>query len=107
MTRIVGALIIAAIALPAPSRAEIIDRILAVVDGAIIMQSDVMMTVRLGLVAGATAASDQIAAPLEALIERRLIFPKSDRHPPPGPAGAENDRPSSDRRGAAGAPLAA
>jgi hypothetical protein len=103
MTRIVGALVIAAIALPAPSRAEIIDRILAVVDGAIIMQSDVMMTVRLGLVAGATAASDQIAAPLDALIERRLILEEVDRYAPPDPADAEIDRHLADVRARAGA----
>jgi peptidyl-prolyl cis-trans isomerase SurA len=101
MTRIVGALVAAVIAVPAPSRAEIIDRILAVVDGAIIMQSDVLMTVRLGLVAGA-AASDQISAPLEALIERRLILEEVDRYAPPDPPDPETDRHLADLRARAG-----
>jgi hypothetical protein len=103
MTKIVGALVVAAIALsPAPSRAEIIDRILAVVDGAIIMQSDVTMTVRLGLVPGARP-SDQISAPLEALIERRLILEEVDRYAPPDPPDAEIDRHLADVRARAGA----
>jgi|SRR4051812_4034467 len=103
MTKIVGALVVAAIALsPAPSRAEIIDRILAVVDGAIIMQSDVTMTVRLGLVPGARS-SDQISAPLEALIERRLILEEVDRYAPPDPPDAEIERHLADVRARTGA----
>src|SRR5438477_3642409 len=101
MTQMVGALVVA-IAVSAPSRAEIIDRILAVVDGAIIMQSDVLMTVRLGLVAGA-AASDQISAPLEALIQRRLILEEVDRYAPPDPPDSEIDRHLADVRARAAA----
>lgn len=98
-----AALVAAAVALTTlPSRAEIIDRILAVVDGAIIMQSDVLMAVRLGLVPGA-AASDQISAPLEALIERRLILEEVDRYAPPDPPDAETDRHLADVRARAGA----
>ncbi len=104
MTRILGALIATVIALPAPSRAEIIDRILAVVDGAIIMRSDVIMTVRLGLVPGA-AGSDQISAPLEALIERRLILEEVDRYAPPDPPEAETDRRLADVRARVGGQL--
>jgi hypothetical protein len=97
-----AALIFTLLALsPASSRAEIIDRILAVVDGAIIMQSDVLMTVRLGLVPGA-AATDQLSAPLEALIERRLILEEVDRYAPPDPPDAETDRHLADVRARAG-----
>jgi len=82
--------------------AEIIDRILAVVDGAIIMQSDVTMAVRLGLVPG-SAAADPLAAPLDALIERRLMLEEVDRYAPPDPPDADVDRRLADIRTRAGA----
>ena len=81
---------------------EIIDRILAVVDGAIIMQSDVTMAVRLGLVPG-SAAADPIAAALDALIERRLILEEVDRYAPPDPPDADVDRHLAEIRTRAGA----
>ncbi|HEU4935568.1 MAG TPA: hypothetical protein VFT39_03875 [Vicinamibacterales bacterium] len=84
------------------SGAEIIDRILAVVDGAIIMQSDVTMAVRLGLVASASAP-DPITVPLEALIERRLILEEVDRYAPPDPPDAQVDRQLDDIRARVGA----
>ena len=80
---------------------EIIDRILAVVDGAIIMQSDVTMAVSLGLVPGASQ-SDPISGPLDALIERRLILEEVDRYAPPDPPEAEVDRHLADIRDRAG-----
>ena len=82
--------------------AEIIDRILAVVDGAIIMQSDVTLAVKLGLVP-APSAADPIAAPLEALIERRLMLEEVDRYAPPDPPDADVDRRLADIRTRAGA----
>ena len=84
------------------SRAEIIDRILAVVDGAIIMQSDVAMAARLGLVPPAPA-SDSTAAPIDSLVERRLILEEVDRYAPPDPPDAEVDRSLADVRARAGA----
>jgi hypothetical protein len=81
---------------------EVIDRILAVVDGAIIMQSDVTIAVRLGLVPTASGP-DPIAAPLDALIERRLILEEVDRYAPPDPADAEIDRHLADIRARAAA----
>jgi len=81
---------------------EVIDRILAVVDGAIIMQSDVTIAVRLGLVPAASGP-DPIAAPLDALIERRLILEEVDRYAPPDPADAEIDRHLADIRARAAA----
>jgi hypothetical protein len=82
-------------------RAEIIDRILAVVNGALIMQSDVTLAVRLGLAPQSTA-SDAVAVPLDALIERRLVLEEVDRYAPPEPAQAEVDRRLADVRDRAG-----
>jgi hypothetical protein len=81
---------------------EIIDRILAVVDGAIIMQSDVAVALRLGMVP-ASAAADPTAAALDALIERRLILAEVDRYAPPDPPEAEVDRHFAEIRARAGA----
>jgi hypothetical protein len=57
-------------------RAEVIDRILAVVDGAIITQSDAAAAIRLGLVAG---PADPLAGVVDRLIERRLMLREVDR----------------------------
>jgi|SRR4051812_16212072 hypothetical protein len=86
----------------AAAPAEIIDRILAVVDGAIIMQSDVAVAVRLSMVPAASGA-DPIPAALDALIERRLILEEVDRYAPPDPADADIDRRVSEIRTRAGA----
>lgn len=75
----------------APSARDIIDRVLAVVDGALITQSDVNAAVRLGLIPTASAA-DPVAAVLDALIERRLILAEVDRYAPPDPAEPDVDR---------------
>ena len=74
----------------ASAYAEIIDRILAVVNGALIMQSDVRLAVRLGL--APSTGNDAVAAPLDALIERRLVLEEVDRYAPPEPPPAEVDR---------------
>jgi hypothetical protein len=81
--------------------AEIIDRILAVVDGAIIMQSDVAVAVRLGMVPASTSP-DPISVALDALIERRLILAEVDRYAPPDPPAAEVDRHLAEIRARAG-----
>jgi len=101
MTRFLSALLLT-VSFTGTGRAEIIDRILAVVDGAIIMQSDVTMAVRLGLVPG-SAAADPIAAPLDALIERRLMLEEVDRYAPPDPPDGDVDRHFADIRTRAGA----
>lgn len=100
-TRLLAALVLA-LTLPGAGQAEIIDRILAVVDGAIIMQSDVTIAVRLGLVPG-SAAADPTAASLNALIERRLILEEVNRYAPPDPPDADVDRHLADIRTRAGA----
>jgi hypothetical protein len=96
MRKVFGFLLLAAwlVSATAVVRAEIIDRILAVVDGAIVMQSDVAAAVRLGLVPAAAA--------LDALIERRLILSEVDRYAPPDPSDVEIDRHVADIRTRAG-----
>jgi len=85
----------------ASTHAEIIDRILAVVNGALIMQSDVKIAVRLGLAPQSTAA-DAVAVPLDALIERRLVLEEVDRYAPPEPAETDIDRRLAEVRNRAG-----
>jgi hypothetical protein len=85
----------------ASTHAEIIDRILAVVNGALIMQSDVKIAVRLGLAPQSTAP-DAVAVPLDALIERRLVLEEVDRYAPPEPAETDVDRRLAEVRNRAG-----
>jgi hypothetical protein len=82
-------------------RAEVIDRILAVVDGAIITQSDAAAAIRLGLVAG---PADPLAGVVDRLIERRLMLREVDRYAPPDPAEADVDRTVTEIRARAGTP---
>lgn len=67
----------------APARAEIIDRVLAVVNGAVITQSDLEGLLRFGLVRG---AATERRAVLDRLIERRLMLLEVNRYSPPEPA---------------------
>jgi hypothetical protein len=83
-------------------RAEIIDRILAVVNGAIILQSDVAVAIRLGLVPS-VGTPDPASAALDNLIERQLMLSEVDRYAPPDPAEADVDRHIADIRARAGA----
>lgn len=83
-------------------RAEIIDRILAVVDGALVTQSDVAVALRLGLVPAAVT-TDPASAALDALIERRLMLAEVDRYAPPPPPEADVDRHVAEIRVRAGA----
>jgi hypothetical protein len=83
-------------------RAEIIDRILAVVNGAIVLQSDVAVAMRLSLVPS-TGAPDPVSAALDSLIERQLMLSEVDRYAPPDPAEADVDRHVADIRSRAGA----
>jgi len=69
------------------AQSEVIDRVLAVVAGEIITQSDVDGAVALGLVA-TTAASDRRGAGLGRLIERQLMLREVRRYMPPEPAQA-------------------
>lgn len=101
MRHFMVAVAFAAMLTSASAHAEIIDRILAVVNGALIMQSDVLMAVGLGLVPG-SSAPDSMAAPLDALIERRLVLEEVDRYAPPDPGDADVDRHLNEVRARAG-----
>lgn len=82
-------LLLAAAIGPRPAAVEIVDRVLAVVDGAIITQSDVAGVSRLGL---EPAADRTMAAVRDALIDRRLILAEVDRYAPADPPEADVDR---------------
>ena len=74
----------------AHSRAEIIDRILAVVEGQLITLSDVRAVTRLRL-ESAPQGSDPIQVVLDKLIDRQLILVEVDRYAPPEPSTVEID----------------
>jgi hypothetical protein len=68
-------------------RAEVIDRILAVVDTQIVTLSDVRAALKFALVPE-DVSTDPIAAVLQRLIDRRLMLAEVDRYAPPEPAPA-------------------
>ena len=74
----------------APGRAEVIDRIMAVVDTQIITLSDTRAAVRFALVP-ADVSTDPLAATLQRLIDRRLMIAEVDRYAPPEPPPAQID----------------
>lgn len=71
-------------------RAEIIDRILAVVEGQLITLSDVRAVTRLGL-EPVPKTGDPVRGVLDALIDRQLILVEVDRYAPPEPVPAAVD----------------
>lgn len=76
----------------APLRAEVIDRVLAIVGAEIVTLSDVHVALALRLV-DATGSADPIGAALSHLIDRRLVAGEVDRYAPPEPdEGAVDDR---------------
>lgn len=81
---VAGALVLALA--PAPATAEVIDRVLAVVDRQVIMLSDVRAAIDLGLV---TASGEP--AVLEALVKRALVLAEVARYAPPEPDAADID----------------
>jgi hypothetical protein len=72
-------------------RAQIIDRVLAVVAGEPITLSDVTAAMRLGLVPETAGSADGVRAALDALIERQLQLIEVNRYVPPEPSTAEVD----------------
>ena len=82
-TLVLSAATLAVIAVPA--RAEIIDRVLAVVGGHIITESDVRAVRALGLV-NTGGAQDVTGAVLAHLIERELMLEEVERYGPPEPS---------------------
>lgn len=69
-------------------RAEIIDRILAVVEGQLITLSDVRAVTRLGLEPGVGEGRDAVRRVLDALIDRQLVLVEVERYSPAEPAPA-------------------
>jgi hypothetical protein len=80
------------IGIAATARAEIIDRVLAVVTGQPVTLSDVNAAAALKLVIPAADQTDAVGGVLERLIERTLILGEVDRYQPPEPAPEEIDR---------------
>ena len=68
-------------------RAEVIDRILATVGGALILQSDAVAAARFGFV-DLPAQGNPLQFTLDRLIERRLMLIEVDRYAPPEPPRA-------------------
>lgn len=87
--------------LTAGASAQLLDRILAVVDGAPITHSDAMAAIRLGLVA-AGDAKDPLGTAVDRLVERRLMLEEVDRYAPPDPPEAEIARRLAEIRARAG-----
>jgi len=92
MRTIVAALVIpVALAFARPVRAEVIDRVLAVVAGNLITLSDVTAARDLGFVHPPPDA-DPVGAVLSALIDRDLVLAEVDRYAPPEPSAPAVDR---------------
>lgn len=72
-----------------PSRAQMIDRVLAVVVGEPITLSDVTAAIRLGLVPAPAGSEDRVQVVLTALIERQLELVEVNRYVPPEPSEAQ------------------
>jgi hypothetical protein len=77
-------IVLLTVVLSAPARADVIDRILATVGGALILQSDAVAAARLGFVE-LPAQGDRLQFTLDRLIERRLMLIEVDRYAPPEP----------------------
>jgi hypothetical protein len=83
--------VLLSICLQLVSHAQVLDRIVAVVDGAPITQSDVNAAMQLGVVS-VPSSTDAVAATVDALVERQLILEEVERYAPPEPADVEIDR---------------
>lgn len=73
--------------LPRAAAAEIIDRIVAVVDGQVITLSDVNAALRFGFVQPRPDA-DPMRVTIDELIERQLMLVEVERYGPPEPSAA-------------------
>jgi hypothetical protein len=69
---------------PVPAAAQMLDRVLAVVDGQILTLSDVRAALKFGIVP-AEVTEDPIQAALRRLIDRRLMLAEIERYAPPEP----------------------
>ncbi len=88
-----------------PLRAEVIDRVLAVVGGTPITLSDVIAAAELGLVTP-PEGGDHVRGVLAKLIDRELQLAEVDRYAPPEPSAAEIDQELQSVRSRFGSPEA-
>ena len=85
-------IVMVAVTAVAPVRAEIIDRMLAVVGGEIILLSDVNAAVKFGLIDVRSIADENgLRAALSALVDRQLQLFEVNRYLPPEPAASAVD----------------
>jgi parvulin-like peptidyl-prolyl isomerase len=92
--RIRSLLLVAVVALAAAvdaSAADVIDRVMAVVNRRPILLSDVNAAIEFQLVSR-SEAGDPLASSLDRLIERALILEEVERYQPPEPAPEEIDK---------------
>jgi hypothetical protein len=85
------AVVLACAMLAQPARAEVIDRVLAVVGGSLIMLSDVNAANELGLVTPRDSG-DRVRDVLSQLIDRELQLAEVDRYAPPEPPAEDVER---------------
>ncbi len=79
--------VLLAAALPRPAGGEVIDRIVAVVNGSVVTLSDVEGARRFGLIAEA----GDLKAAVDRVIDRRLALVEVERYAPPDPPPARLD----------------
>jgi hypothetical protein len=85
------AFLVALLIVSSAASGQLLDRVLAVVDGSPITLSDVNAAVRLGLVAVPATPGNPERAALEAVIDRRLQLIEVNRYLPPQPTAAAVD----------------
>jgi hypothetical protein len=81
-------ILVAAVALAA-ARAEVLDRVLAVVGGDVITLTDVIAARDFGLIVVPPSTADPVRAVLTQLIDRALILAEVDRYVPPEPSAED------------------
>jgi len=86
----VRAILVGVLLCAATAGAQVIDRVLATVDGHLVTLSDVRTTTTLGLTPAGAGTSARDAA-LDRWIERLLVLQEVDRFAPPEPAAAAID----------------
>ena len=89
-----------------PARADVIDRILAVVGRELITLSDVTAALKLGLVPPPPPGADAVRDTLDALIARQLELVEANRYQPPEPPAADIEARLDAIRSRAGTPEA-
>lgn len=88
--RALSFVVLAALQTPGAAQAEVIDRVLAVVDGQVITLSDVRAALKFELVPP-DVTSDPIHAGLQRLIDRRLMLAEVERYAPGEPVAPAID----------------